>query len=81
VRPVGQAGRTARRSCACAAPPRSRTPARAAATFSLSPAKLSRRDRRKLHRRHKLGVRAISVEKGEFGDKTTAQKLALIERR
>ena len=43
-------------------------------------AKLSRRDRRKLHRRDRLGVRAISVEAGEFGDKTTAQKLTLIAR-
>lgn len=45
------------------------------------PAKLSRRDRRKLHRRGRISVRAISVEAGEFGDKTTVQKLTLIERR
>jgi hypothetical protein len=40
-------------------------------------ARLSRRDRRKLSRRGELTAGAISVELGEFGDKTTAQTLEL----
>ncbi len=40
-------------------------------------ARLSRRDRRKLSRNDELTALAISVEDGEFGDKTTAQTLGL----
>jgi hypothetical protein len=40
-------------------------------------ARLSRRDRRKLSRRGELTVGTISVELGEFGDKTTVQTLEL----
>jgi hypothetical protein len=40
-------------------------------------ARLSRRDRRKLSRSGELTAGTISVELGEFGDKTTAQTLEL----
>ena len=40
-------------------------------------ARLSRRDRRKLSRNDELTALAISVEGGEFGDKTTVQTLGL----
>lgn len=42
---------------------------------------LSRADRQKLLRRGELIVSTISVEQGEFGDKTTAQTLALAGKR
>ena len=44
-------------------------------------ARLSRRDRRKLSRRGELTAGTISVELGEFGDKTTLQTLELNAKR
>jgi hypothetical protein len=43
-------------------------------------ARLSRRDRRKLRRRGQLNARVVSIEQGQFGDKTTVKKLKLIAR-
>ncbi|MCB0875913.1 MAG: hypothetical protein KDB46_06935 [Solirubrobacterales bacterium] len=43
-------------------------------------ARLSSRDRRRLSHRGKLVAIAVSVETGEFGDKTTAQTLRLTSR-
>ena len=43
-------------------------------------AHLSRRDRRRLLRRGKITASATSIERGEFGDKTTVQTLTLIAR-
>lgn len=43
-------------------------------------ARLSRGDGRKLSRRGEITALAISVEQGEFGDKTTVETLALIAR-
>jgi RTX calcium-binding nonapeptide repeat (4 copies) len=43
--------------------------------------RLSRKDRRKLSRGGELTAITISVEQGEFGDKTTAQTLELAPRR
>jgi hypothetical protein len=40
--------------------------------------RLARRDRRKLRRRGQISASAISVETGQFGDKTTVETLKLI---